>query len=308
MTIAVVSKVDYAKRLADPGLIVNSGPFKFLIRSSIPTVAHNLSCLYSDFSRFDTSSSASFFDFHVSIDPPNALRRLFFKQAQFYLDGRLVFNPFPLRHATAMLEWGMNWCVSTQVHTYLSIHAAVIEKNGFAVVMPAPPGSGKSTLCASLVQEGWRLLSDELTLIDLHTCQAVPAPRPIGLKNQSIDIIKQRYPEAVFGVLSADTVKGSVCHLKPPESSVAMQQVTCPVGSIVFPKFEANAVTELTPKPKGQAFMEIANNAFNYSTLGVVGFEVLKNVVDRAACFSFKYSRLDEAIEVFANLPLPHEI
>jgi predicted ATPase len=31
------------------------------------------------------------------------------------------------------------------------------------VILPAPPGSGKSTLCAALVTRGWRLLSDELT-------------------------------------------------------------------------------------------------------------------------------------------------
>jgi HprK-related kinase A len=202
----------------------------------------------------------------------------------------------------------MNWCVSTQIHTYLIIHSAVVEKNGYAAVLPAPPGSGKSTLCASLVQEGWRLLSDELTLINLSTSEAVPLPRPIGLKNQSIDIIKQRYPNAVFGVLSTDTLKGSVCHLKPSTESVKMQFNECPVGWIIFPKFKADASTELREIPKGQAFMEIANNAFNYSVLGVDGFEVLKKVVDRADCFSFKYSNLDEAIAVFDQLEPPREI
>ena len=247
-------------------------------------------------------------DFHITLDTPNILRRLIHQQVQFYLDNQIVFNPFPLRHATAMLEWGMNWCVSTQIHTFLIIHAAVVEKNGFAAVLPAPPGSGKSTLCASLVQEGWRLLSDELTLINLTTAEAVPVPRPIGLKNQSIDIIRQRYPQAVFGVLSSDTLKGSVCHLKPPMQSIQKQIIECPIGWIVFPKYEADADTELLPKSKGQAFMEVANNAFNYSVLGVDGFEILKKVVDRADCYSFKYSNLDEAIAVFNQLEAPREV
>lgn len=309
MTLAVGKESDSTLGLVKKGLIVDSGPFTFLIRSNLNSVAKNLFYLYPRSSRFYSDSTDQFYDFHLAIDLPKMrLRRWFYKQVQYYLDGQVIFNPFPYHHATAMLEWGMNWCVSTQIHTYLIVHAAVIERNGLAAVLPAPPGSGKSTLCASLVQEGWRLLSDELTLIDLDTYQAVPMPRPIGLKNQSIDIIKHRYPDAVFGVLSSDTLKGSVCHLKPPESSVALQQVTCPVGWIIFPKFETNAATELLPKSKGQAFMEIANNAFNYSTLGTTGFDVLKNVVDRANCFSFKYSQLDEAIEAFANLPVLHEI
>ncbi|TXL12561.1 hypothetical protein BMR05_15020 [Methylococcaceae bacterium HT4] len=83
----------------------------------------------------------------------------------------------------------MNWCISSQLNTYLIIHAAVIEKSGYAVIMPAPPGSGKSTLTASLIQEGWRLLSDELTIIDVQNACVVPFPRPVSLKNESIDII-----------------------------------------------------------------------------------------------------------------------
>ena len=283
------------------------GPFRFFIETALDDVKKNIGLLYAEFD-IQKDGGQCFNDFHVSIATPNLIRRFFQAQAQFYLDGEIVFNPFPLMHATAMLEWGMNWCISTRIHTYLIIHAAVIEKNGFAAVFPAPPGSGKSTLCASLVQEGWRLLSDELTLINLATAKAVPVPRPIGLKNQSIDIIKQRYPEAVFGVLSSDTLKGSVCHVKPPSESVKLQFEECPIGWIIFPKYEADADTELLPKSKGQAFMEIANNAFNYSVLGVEGFDILKKVVDRADCYSFKYSNLDEAIAVLEQLDSPREI
>lgn len=307
MTNYFVYRDDCSHTNADMGFVLRSGAFSYFLKTTIDSVVYNCGLLYEVNSPFDASELNTFFDFHIAICSPIRLNSLVNKQVQFYLDDQIVFNPFPLHHATAMLEWGMNWCISTQIHTYLIIHAAVVEKGGFAAVLPAPPGSGKSTLCASLVQEGWRLLSDELTLINLSTADAVPVPRPIGLKNQSIDIIRERYPQAVFGVLSSDTLKGSVCHLKPPTESVQKQLIECPVGWIIFPKYEADSATELLPKSKGQAFMEIANNAFNYSVLGVEGFEILKKVVDRADCFSFKYSNLDEAIAVFEQLEAPRE-
>jgi len=298
------STTEFGELLSIKGVLIKVGPFVYRIRSGVATIAHNIRNLYANQILWDLGETEVIIDYDVSLNPPSLFRSLIHKQVQFYLDDNIVFNPFPLHHATPMLEWGMNWCISSQVHTYLIIHAAVIERNGFAVVMPAPPGSGKSTLCASLVMEGWRLLSDELTLIDLSSYRTIPLPRPIGLKNQSIDIIKARYPESVLGVLATDTVKGSICHLMAPTASIAMQEATCPVGWIIFPKFEANASVELSSRPKGQSFLEIANNAFNYSTLGTTGFDVLKNVVDRAECFDFKYSRLDDAIEVFDNLPV----
>lgn len=290
-----------------PSFVLVIGPFRFSLKTELHDVITNIGLLYSEFD-IEKDGAQHFNDFHVSIAAPNLIRRFFHAQAQFYLDGEIVFNPFPLMHATAMLEWGMNWCVSTRIHTYLIIHAAVIEKDGLAAVMPAQPGSGKSTLTAALVQEGWRLLSDELTLIDLDTFHAIPMPRPIGLKNESIDIIKRRYPDVIMGIVSSDTLKGSVSHLKPPTASVLNQHVTCPIGWIIFPKFELGAPTELSKYSKGRAFMEIANNAFNYSVLGVEGFDILKSVVDRADCFSFRYSNLDEAIDVFDQLEAPREV
>ena len=120
-----------------------------------------------------------------------------------------------------MFEWVLNWCVSSHAHRYLCIHAAVIEKDGHAAILPAPPGSGKSTLCAALVSKGWRLLSDELTLVRLDSGELVPLPRPISLKNASIDIIRRYAPGSVFSPVVDDTVKGSIAHLKAPAASIA---------------------------------------------------------------------------------------
>ena len=81
-----------------------------------------------------------------------------------------------------MLEAGLNWCIGNLAHQYLVIHSATLERGGRALLMPAPPGSGKSTLCAALITRGWRLLSDEFALVDPATGLLVPVPRPVALK------------------------------------------------------------------------------------------------------------------------------
>jgi len=285
--------------------LLRSGPFNFLVSSELNSIEENIARLYDTAKYPESIQDLPFIDFNISVTGSKSKFTLWKNQnAEFRLDSKKVFNPFPTSHVTAMLEWGMNWCISTQINTYLIIHAAVIEKYGFAVILPAPPGSGKSTLCATLIQEGWRLLSDELTLLDLSTAKAVPMPRPISLKNQSIDIIKARYPQTIFGLSSSETIKGNVCHLKPPIESIRLQSVQCPVRWIVFPKFENKAFTQLRIKPKGEAFLEIANNAFNYNIIGTSAFNTLRTVVDQSECFTFQYSNLDEAIEVFDRLGL----
>ncbi len=204
-----------------------------------------------------------------------------------------------------MFEWGLNWCVSSHANSYLIIHAAVIEKNGYAAIMPAPPGSGKSTLCAALINRGWRLLSDELTLVRVIDGKIVPLPRPVSLKNQSIDIIRQYAPGAVFSRKVSDTVKGTVAHMKPPSGSVAQASEIAQPGWIIFPKYQAGANAHLERQPKARAFMRLADNCFNYSLLGLKGFETVANMIDQAMSYDFTYSILDEAVEIFDALAPP---
>lgn len=298
---------DISHTLKSSGLVLNIGFFKFNICSSLRTIEETISTLYCDYERTEYDNIDELIDFHVQVKQVKHFSSLpfFNRQAQFFLDNTAPFTPLPIQHAPAIIEWGMNWCISSQLNTHLVIHAAVIEKNGFAAVMPAPPGSGKSTLTASLIQEGWRLLSDELTLIHLDNHRVSPFPRPVSLKNESINVIKNRYPDVVFGPVSSDTAKGTVCHIRPPTLSVKNQHIDCPVGWVIFPKYQAGAETEFLPFGKAQTLMSIAENSFNYSVLGQLGFDALKNIVATADCYQFKYSNLDEAVNIFSELEPP---
>lgn len=291
---------ELCERLGDSGIWIRTGPFSLLIQSRIPSVAKGLTDLYGQFEVRDPHNI--FADFHVSVNAPNPLRRWIRPQVDFSFDGQLPFKPLPYDQAYPMLEWGLNWCVSMHAHQYLIIHAAVVEKNGRAVILPAPPGSGKSTLTAGLVLSGWRLLSDELTLIDRKTGLIHPLPRPVSLKNQSIPLIQAFSDQAFINRPSHDTAKGSVAHMRPPKESVRRQHEPAQAAWVIFPKWAAGAATELTPRSAAQTFMFLAQNAFNYSHLGADGFRVGTQLIDHADCYDFTYSRLDEAVRAFDQL------
>jgi HprK-related kinase A len=255
--------------------------------------------LYADFPLAD---STEFADFHVRVDRPRNFRRWARPQVLFWFDDQIPFKPLPFSHAATMFEWCLNWCIETQANQYLIIHAAIVERHGSAMILAAPPGSGKSTLTAALVARGWRLLSDEITLIDPKNGRAVPIARPISLKNESIELIRSWLADAVVGPVVPDTLKGRVAHLKPPTESVQRVAETALPKWVVFPKFEPGADALLTHYPKANALLRLADNAFNYSQHGVAGFETLSKLIDTCGCFEFSYSRLEDAIGVFNAL------
>lgn len=297
MKLGDLSRRQLRSRLRD-GLDLRTGPFRFLVQSASPEVARGLGALYGDF----PLEEGCFRDFHIRADRVSGPRRWYRAQCNFWHDGHPPFKPLPANQAFALLEWGMNWCIAGHAQHYLMLHAAVLERHGRAVILPGDPGAGKSTLTAALALSGWRLLSDEITLVDREDGRITPLARPISLKNRSIEVIRAAFPEAVIGDVALDTHKGSVAHLKPPRDSVARMDEKAVPAHIVFPRWKEGVAARLERHSKADAFIHAATHGFNYSLLGRLGFELNAGLIDACDCWDFEYSRLEDALRVFDQL------
>lgn len=281
------------------GLRIRIGPFVAGIRSSLGSVATGIRTLYADFPLADKDT---FCDFPVDVSCPNPLRRFIRPQVVFRFEGMTPFKPLPGSQAFAMLEWGLNWVFTNHAQQYLIIHAAVLERDGAALIMAAPPGSGKSTLCAGLALRGWRLLSDELAMIGLEDGLLTPLPRPVSLKNRSIDLVSELPGEPVIGPIAYDTAKGTVAHMRPPRASVASALQKVPPRWILFPQYAADSPCVLTALGKAHTFMELVANSFNYPRLGRTGFDAMGRLVEACDGYTARYSSLDQIIPVLESL------
>lgn len=263
-------------------------PFTIKVETDCPLVNKNISSIYQDLLMSEPACA----DYHVSISQASGLRRFIKPQITFKADKAEPFKPLPYAHGFALLEWGMNWLISSNELTYVIIHSAVLAKDDKAILFPAPPGSGKSTLTAYLAAHGWRLLSDEMALILPNTNTVVPSVRPICLKNRSIDLAKQWYPEDHFSTIAPKTHKGDVAHIRPPLNSVENRKVPAEIKAIVFPKYIAHSDTNIFQLNQTQAFMELAKNAFNYGVIGEEGFTTLLKIVESSTCLEVEYQDL----------------
>jgi hypothetical protein len=290
---------ELARRLRGPGLSLDMAPFAVRVHSDAPTLAPQIAQMYAEFPALD---EPGFHDFHVEVRRSTGWRRWVRPQAEFSFDGARSFVPLPLDQCFTMLEWGLNWCVAAHAHQYLLIHAAVLERNGVAALLPAPPGSGKSTLCAALALRGWRLITDELALVDMDTGLVTGMARPINLKNQSIDVMRRFEPSAVLTDPVPNTNKGTVALMRPPDAAVHRRLEPARPAWVVLPRYRAGAAPQLTEVERASTFMALAEQSFNYDIHGERGFAALGRLVSACRTFGFEYSALDDGIAVFDRL------
>jgi HprK-related kinase A len=288
----VPSQVSPLAGLATSGVHVSLGPFLVRVRSDLPAVREYLSRLYADFPI--AAGEGGHFD--ITVVATRGIRRWMRKQANVVINGERPFLPLPGNLAGAMFEWSLNWCVGSQAHRWIAVHAAVLERNRRTLILSAESGAGKSTLCAALVLKGWRLFSDEFALIDPDSGHLAPLPRPISLKNASIEIIRARSREAIFGKEGVDMEGARFVHMKPPLESVRRARDEAPPGWVILPRWTAGRPTSLEPLPKAHALLRLTDQSFNYNYLGVRGYESIAELVRRSDCYALEYSDLDDVL------------
>ena len=284
--------------LQGKGLHLGVGPFDVRVRTRLPRVQDYLRSHYRDFPVADGGGV----HFDVEVRSPTFLRRWVRRQVVFETNALTPFMPVPERMSPGLLEWGLNWAVGRQANQWLIVHAAVVERGGRAAVLPAPPGSGKSTLCAALAFSGWRLLSDEFALIDPRTGEVAPIPRPISLKNRSVGVIGGKFPDARFGPLLTDTDGATARHVAPPTGAVRRQHERAAIRWLIMPNWEQDAALNLEVTPRARMLAHLTDSSFNYNLLGGAGFDRLSEIVDTSLCAKLTYSRLDEALALFEQL------
>jgi HprK-related kinase A len=297
--IGSLSHADFRTRLRGAGLGVRLGPFDFCLQVRVPQIEIALYELYRHFPVIDLERV---FSGHVKLAPRRAWRSRPFARVRFAVDGRVPHEDMPASQALAVLEWGLNLVMSARFHRFLILHCAVLERHGRAVLLPAAPGDGKTTLCAAMAHRGWRLFSDEFGLVRPGLAELVPVPRPMPLKNESIAVIRAFAPEAHLGPEIAGTRKGTIAHVRPPLPSVTRAVETAPARWIVFPRWQAGATLSLRALSSADAFVRLATNAFNYELLGESAFVAVRDLVQMSRCFHLVYSDLEEAISSLNTL------
>jgi HprK-related kinase A len=290
---------EWRAQLRGPGIGVRVGPFDLHLRIDDPDVHEPLRILYQNHAVLDDNRV---FSCHAELMRVWHLGRHPGQRVRFKVDGVVPHEDMPVGQGLAVLEWGINLAIAMRFHGFLMLHAAVLERAGGALLLPAAPGFGKTTLCAGLAHRGWRLFSDEFGLLRPQDIRLTPLPRPMPLKNESIEVMRRFAPQATFGPVIPNTRKGTVVHVRPPPDSVARAEETAPAAWIVFPRWTAGESLMLEEVPRTEAFMKLATNAFNYDLLGEPAFETVRALVESARCFELVYSDLSEAVAVLTAL------
>ncbi len=284
------------------------GPFVARIGTSYPLLQRDFLDIYGG---YPLAGPDEFAHFNLKVDPVSLLRRWF--KPKVIADGGFIASPFvplPGDLSILALEMGLNWQVGTKSDQYLIYHSGVVARDtgpdegqpSRAVLMAGESGAGKSTLTAGLAYSGWRLFSDEFALMDTDDLLLYPYPRPISLKNQSINVMVERLGEEVFSRPFLNTIKGTIRYLKVPAESLRQGHRPAQLDLVVFPNYVEGSPGHIEEFVGAEAFAMLRGASVNSDRLGRPAFDAISELVGRCRFYGLQYGSLDMAIKMVEDL------
>jgi HprK-related kinase A len=288
---------DIDKYLGQGLLVLSIGNFSARLQSSCASVGVHLHDVYRDYSfvKFDHQLHDQF----LNVRPPNLLRGLIKRQV--IPDPGFQFPAVPLPDSMGALafEMGLNISVALKTYNRLILHAGVVANDKGGVIISAASGGGKSTLTALLMQEGFRLLSDEFGIIELNGHTLLPYPRPVSLKNASIDVIKEVAGDGWISAVIKDGPKGNVAYRRARYIDIAHACETAVPKLIVFPKFEKGATAAVNKVASADTVMRLIASSTNYQIIGEDAFRAVNHIAKQAKAYEITYGSSADALGLF---------
>lgn len=176
------------------------------------------------------------------------------------------------------------------------IHAGVVGTGDRCVLLPAAAGSGKSSLTAALVHRGYRYLSDEVALIKPVTFLVPPVPLAVCLKSTGWDVMSRYFPH-IGELMRHQRFDSKVVRYVPP-ARAAMQQSDAHVSHIVFPRYDANAATEIRPIARSAALRRMMKECWACGRLDRTNVTELIRWIARIDCYELSFASLEDAADL----------
>ena len=225
-----------------------------------------------------------------------------------YRDGR----PLALCRTTEELVpvlHGLVWLeIADQHGFFLQLHAGVVaggprHAERACILLPARPGSGKTTLTAALVHAGWHYLSDEVAFMDAQTMRVAPVPIAFCLKRSGVAPVAEFWPAARDLQFHLRSDGKEVAYLPPPVERVVAPDARMDVRAIVFPRYRKDHVLAWHGLSRPDALRRLIDECVAISgRLSVARVQALVNWIANVTCYELTYGSTADAVSTIGKV------
>ena len=180
----------------------------------------------------------------------------------------------------------------------MTVHASAITDGKKSILIPAEPGSGKTTMAALLQDRGFKLVSDDFVPIDRNSF-AYPFPIAMSVKQGAVSLLATIYPDLEEKPLNYINPQKIVRYLSP-ENDHDFYKRPLPVKEFVFIKYDPSVEFEWIRLDPITGIKKLLDQSWVSPKIGTA--EILFEYLANWSFCQLTYSNNEKALEVINNL------
>lgn len=218
------------------------------------------------------------------------------------LDEDVVYRGDTIATMVDYLQWMIAAHALTRATGYSIYHSAVLSHGERGLLLPAASGGGKTTLAAALVRAGCGYLSDEAALVDPATLRVHAYPKPLSVKKPALLASLLDLPPALAAEAAVQGHVDAAWHLDAERLAPGCVRDATAVHAVVFPRYDADGTTALTPLSRSAAALRLLRCGVNDAACPPHGVAIAIALVARARCYSLTVAALAPAVELLKDV------
>jgi hypothetical protein len=183
-----------------------------------------------------------------------------------------------------------------------AIHAGAVERGERATLFSGRSGSGKTTLALSLLQRGFRLLSDELAVVEPSTQRILPYRRSLHVRPETCELI----PRLRLVQRPSELVVRGAWTLTPDVLQEALPGCLAPAAHLTNVLLlegvpDGESPPTLTPIPPAVAALELLRATWAASVDFDAGLGRMTRLLEGVSCARLRIGELETTTDAVAR-------
>ena len=212
-------------------------------------------------------------------------------------DGTTAYRDVAPEELTPIVQYLVHATGIERSDYRVALHAGAVACGERVVVLPGSAGSGKTTLTAALLSEGFRFLSDDLLLMG-EDLKIEGVPFALGIKDSGVAPLLPYYPELPSLTLHHRRDGKKLRYLSAPIMPRVSRQSPLRLAAawVIFPKYRPDCTTALKPLPKSQALRRLMESSTLALPLTRKQIETFIRWLEALDCYDLQVNALADAV------------
>lgn len=218
-------------------------------------------------------------------------------------DGAIKYRNIARDQLTPVIQYLVFLAGIEQSAYAVAFHAGAVALDDRVAVLPGSAGSGKTSLTAALLSQGFRYLSDDLLLMGTDL-KIEGVPFALCIKDTGVTPLAPYYPDLPSLTLHHRPDGKNVRYLSAPLTSSTARPAAprLPASWVIFPKYRAGGTTKLKPLGKGEALRRLMESSTLALPLTRAQIETFIRWLEALSCYDLEVNSLPEAVSVVENV------